>query len=79
MGYAELYQRSLTDPDGFWLEQASNIPWIKVPTVGSSQDDNGAWRWFEDGQLNTCYVALDQHVEAGRGDQVSKRLEDCRS
>lgn len=71
MGYAELYQRSLTDPDGFWLEQASNIPWIKVPTVGSSQDDNGAWRWFEDGQLNTCYVALDQHVEAGRGDQVA--------
>ncbi|NKC01054.1 MAG: acetate--CoA ligase [Pseudomonadales bacterium] len=71
MSYAELYQRSLTDPDGFWLEQASNIPWIKTPTVGLSQDENGAWRWFEDGQLNTCYVALDQHVAAGRGDQVA--------
>lgn len=71
MGYAELYQRSITDPEGFWLEQAENIPWVKKPTIGLSQDANGAWRWFEDGELNSCYVALDQHVAAGRGDQVA--------
>lgn len=71
MGYAEVYERSIADPDGFWLEQANNIPWTKAPTKGVSQDSNGAWRWFEDGELNTCHVALDQHVEAGRGGQVA--------
>ena len=71
MGYAELYQRSLTDPEGFWLEQAENIPWLKKPTKALSQDENGAWRWFADGELNTSYIALDQHVAAGRGDQVA--------
>ena len=71
MSYGELYQRSITDPEGFWLEQAENIPWVKKPTIGLSQDENGAWRWFSDGVLNSCYVALDQHVEAGRGGEVA--------
>ena len=71
MGYAELYQRSLTDPEGFWLEQAEKIPWLKKPTKALSQDENGAWRWFADGELNSAYIALDQHVAAGRGDQVA--------
>lgn len=71
MGYAEEYQRSLADPDGFWLDQARLIPWVKAPTQGADQDPNGAWRWFRGGQLNSCYVALDQHVEAGRGEQTA--------
>jgi len=71
VGYAELYQRSLTDPEGFWLEQAEKIPWLKKPTKALSQDENGAWRWFADGELNSAYIALDQHVVAGRGDQVA--------
>lgn len=71
MGYAEEYQRSLTDPEGFWLDQAELIPWVEKPTHGLDQDPNGAWRWFRGGKLNSCYVALDQHVEAGRGDQTA--------
>ncbi len=71
MGYAQEYQHSLTDPDGFWLTQAQNIPWYEPPKVGLDQDENGAWRWFRGGKLNSCYVALDQHVANGRGDQVA--------
>ena len=71
MGYAETYQRSLADPEGFWREQAEQIPWVEPPTTILDQDDNGAWRWFRGGKLNSCYVALDQHVEAGRGDAVA--------
>ena len=71
MGYAEEYRRSLSDPDGFWLDQARLIPWSCEPTQGLSQDANGSWRWFADGELNSCYVALDQHVEAGRGEQAA--------
>jgi len=71
MGYAEIYQHSLTDPEGFWREQADQIPWFEKPTTILDQDANGAWRWYRGGKLNTCYVALDQHVAAGRGDSVA--------
>ncbi len=71
MGYAEEFKRSLNDPEGFWSEQASLIPWIEPPKRILEQDDNGAWRWFGGGKLNSCFIALDQHVEAGRGDQTA--------
>ena len=69
--YAEIYARSLQDPQGFWGEQASRIPWITEPKTVLDQDENGVWRWFPDGELNSCYVALDQHVAQGRGDQTA--------
>jgi acyl-coenzyme A synthetase/AMP-(fatty) acid ligase len=71
VGYAAEYQRSLTDPAGFWLDQAQQIPWIEPPAQALDQDENGAWRWFRGGKLNTAYVALDQHVLAGRGEQTA--------
>jgi len=71
VGYAETYQRSLSDPQGFWQEQAQLIPWYEAPTTILDQDANGAWRWFRGGKLNTCHVALDQHVAAGRGDSTA--------
>ena len=71
MSYAAEYQRSLTDPEGFWREQAESLPWYEFPPTILSQDENGAWRWFEGGVTNTCYLALDRHVEAGRGDEVA--------
>ena len=67
--YARVYNRSLMDSEGFWADQAANIPWIVAPENILDRDQNGVWRWFSDGVLNSCYVALDQHVAAGRGDQ----------
>ncbi|TNF86298.1 MAG: propionyl-CoA synthetase [Gammaproteobacteria bacterium] len=71
MSYATEYQRSLTDPEGFWAEQAEALPWFEAPKQILGQDKNGVWRWFAGGRMNTCYLALDRHVEAGRGDQVA--------
>jgi acyl-coenzyme A synthetase/AMP-(fatty) acid ligase len=71
MSYATEYQRSLTDPEGFWAEQAAALPWFEAPKQILSQDENDVWRWFAGGKLNTCYLALDRHVEAGRGEQVA--------
>ncbi|HCG68893.1 MAG TPA: hypothetical protein DE147_00465, partial [Gammaproteobacteria bacterium] len=51
--YAEVYARSLADPQGFWAEQASNIPWMTTPQTILDQDANGVWRWFSDGVMNT--------------------------
>lgn len=69
--YAQVYARSLREPQSFWSEQAAKIPWITPPQVILNQDENGVWRWFSDGILNSCFVALDQHVEQGRGDQTA--------
>jgi propionyl-CoA synthetase len=67
--YSEAYQRSLTDREGFWLDAAGAIDWVREPT--RALDDSAAplYRWFPDGELNTCFNALDRHVRDGRGEQ----------
>src|SRR5438876_10053403 len=69
--YAEMYRRSLEDPEGFWTEAAAAIDWIEE--WQRVLDDSGAplYRWFTGGRLNTCWNALDRHVDAGRGDQLA--------
>jgi propionyl-CoA synthetase len=69
--FKEVYRRSLEDPEGFWAEAARAIHWEK--TWDKVLDDSGQpyYRWFAGGRLNTCYNALDRHVENGRGDQAA--------
>jgi len=71
MSYQSEYDQSIQDPQGFWLDKASLIDWVQKPQVGLADDMNGIERWYPDGTLNTCYNAIDRHVEAGRGDQVA--------
>jgi propionyl-CoA synthetase len=65
----ELHERSLRDPEGFWAAAAESIHWYK--RWDKVLDDTHApmYRWFTGGLLNTCYNALDFHVERGRGKQ----------
>ncbi len=67
--YDEVYARSMSDPERFWAEAAADIVWTK--RWDSVLDDSAApfYRWFAGGELNTCYNALDRHVEGGRADQ----------
>ena len=67
--YEEDYQRSLADPDGFWSDAASEISWSKPWDTVLSSSNPPFYRWFEGGELNTCYNCLDRHVDDGRGDQ----------
>ncbi|MFD2796751.1 propionyl-CoA synthetase [Promicromonospora vindobonensis] len=69
--YADVYRRSLADPEGFWGEQAALVSWFRKPTRALDDDSPPFYRWFPDGRLNTCYNALDRHVIAGRGDQAA--------
>lgn len=69
MDYQAIYQQSIEQPEAFWRSQAEEIPWYTPPKTILSQDDNGFYRWFEGGELNTSYLALDYHVETGRGEQ----------
>jgi acyl-coenzyme A synthetase/AMP-(fatty) acid ligase len=69
MHYESTYQQSVADAEQFWAEQANAIDWFNKPQQILSQDEDGLCRWFSDGILNTCHLALDYHVANGRGDQ----------
>ncbi|HAD10878.1 MAG TPA: propionyl-CoA synthetase [Saprospirales bacterium] len=69
MPYESTYQQSITDAEQFWAKQANDIDWFNKPQQILSQDEDGLYRWFSDGILNTCHLALDYHVANGRGDQ----------
>jgi propionyl-CoA synthetase len=70
-GYREAYERSMTDPEGFWGQAAKAIDWSRPPSLVLDRDREPFFRWFPDGQLNTCHNALDRHVEAGLGDRAA--------
>jgi propionyl-CoA synthetase len=69
--YQEVFNRSIQDPAGFWGEAAEAISWYKK--WDKVLDDSNApfYKWFVGGELNTCYNALDRHVEGGRADQLA--------
>jgi len=70
-GYAAAHARSLADPAGFWGEAAADIDWIKPWDKVLDGSRPPFYRWFAGGVLNTCYNALDRHVEAGHGDRLA--------
>ncbi|EAQ27819.1 acetyl-CoA synthetase [Erythrobacter sp. NAP1] len=66
--YAAMYERSLADPDGFWLEQAKRLDWTQQPRKGGEWSyDPVDIKWFADGSLNLCHNAVDRHLDS-RGD-----------
>jgi acyl-coenzyme A synthetase/AMP-(fatty) acid ligase len=71
MNYQDFYNKSIREPETFWKEQAKKIAWYHFPETILSKDENENFRWFADGELNTCYLAVDYHVEQGRGDQTA--------
>jgi len=71
MDYHELYQYSINEKEKFWAEQALMLKWFKEPSTILSKDEKGFYHWFADGEMNTCYLCLDFHVEQGRGEQTA--------
>ncbi len=69
--YHEVYAQWQRDPEGFWAEAARDIDWIE-PARKVFDPDMGVYgRWFAGAKVNTCYNALDRHVERGRGEQAA--------
>ncbi len=66
---AAAYEQSLKDPEGFWAEAAQSIHWDQRWDRVLDDSKKPFYRWFVGGQLNTCYNAVDRHVEGGRDDQ----------
>ncbi|HJM91425.1 MAG: propionyl-CoA synthetase [Alphaproteobacteria bacterium] len=70
-GYDETYGAWLREPEAFWAEAAQDIHWIKTWDRVLDDDKPPFYRWFPGAQTNTCYNAVDRHVEAGRGEQAA--------
>ncbi|MFN3845220.1 MAG: propionyl-CoA synthetase [Paracoccaceae bacterium] len=69
MGYSDIYAKWKTDPEGFWMDAAGAIDWTTKPTCALNDDKAPLYEWFTDGMVNTCWNAVDRHVQAGRGHQ----------
>ncbi|MFP4392908.1 MAG: propionyl-CoA synthetase [Desulfohalobiaceae bacterium] len=69
--YEQAYHRSITEPNSFWAELAEDCHWFKKWDKVLDDSRHPFYRWFSGGELNTCYNALDLHVENGRGDQLA--------
>jgi len=69
--YESAYARSVSDPVGFWGEAAQLVDWVEPPTTVLDDSNPPFYRWFSDGRLNTCFNAVDRHVEAGHGDRTA--------
>jgi len=72
--YDQMWEKSIDDPDGFWLEQARNVTWFKEPTRSLEYTWDSDRRriehtWFADGELNVSYNCLDRHL----GTPVAKK------
>jgi len=69
--YDEAYQKSLKDPEGFWGKAAEDCHWYKKWDKVLDDSNKPFYRWFVGGEINTCYNALDFHIDNGRGDQLA--------
>jgi len=67
--YAEVYQSWQKDPQAFWAQAAGELEWIRKPNKIFDESQGVYGRWFPDATCNTCWNALDRHVEAGHGER----------
>jgi len=70
--YEIVYQQSINDPETFWAEAARECHWFKKWDRVLDGSSKPLYRWFVGGELNTCYNALDYHVDdRGRGERIA--------
>jgi propionyl-CoA synthetase len=67
--FGEIYTRSLDESEAFWADAAAAIDWDEPWERVLDDSRPPFYRWFVGGRMNTCFNALDRHVERGRADQ----------
>ena len=69
--YKDVWAKSISDPEGYWAEASKGITWFKEPEKILDRSRAPLYEWFVGGEMNTCYNALDRHVERGLGNQLA--------
>ncbi len=71
MSYPIKYDQSISEKEDFWRAESQKINWFTFPETILSTDGDDLYRWYAGGKMNTSYLALDIHVEQGRGAQTA--------
>lgn len=69
--YEQVYAAAKADPEGFWAEAAKALHWTKPWDRVLDASNPPFYRWFAGAECNTCYNALDRHIEAGHGGRIA--------
>ena len=69
--FNEIYQKSINNPESFWRQASENIFWFKKPSKILNKSNPPFYKWYEDGVTNTCYNALDFHIDQGKGSKTA--------
>ena len=69
--YKEIYNLSIKNKEDFWKKISEDIFWYSKPSKILNTENPPFYKWFEDGVTNTCYNALDFHIDKGRGEKIA--------
>ncbi len=69
--FNKIYQESIQNPEKFWQNVSEDIFWFKKPKKILNKSKPPFYKWFEDGVTNTCYNAIDTHIDQGKGDRTA--------
>ena len=69
--YNSVFSQSIQNKEDFWSKAAEDVRWIKKPTQILDASNPPFYKWFKGGKINTCFNALDRHVEEGNGDRTA--------
>ncbi len=69
--FKHIYDQSINKPEEFWQNVSEDIFWFKKPSQILNKDKPPFYKWFCDGVTNTCYNALDIHIDQGRGERIA--------
>ncbi len=71
MTYRKIYESWKTDSEAFWMKIAEDVDWVKKPSRALFSEQAPHYSWFNDGQVNACWNAVDRHVASGRASQLA--------
>ena len=69
--FNKIYDKSINNPEKFWSEASEDIFWFKKPHKILNKSNPPFYKWYEDGVTNTCYNALDIHIDKGNGKRTA--------
>ena len=69
--FKKIYDHSINNPEKFWSDASNDIFWFKKPNKILNKSNPPFYKWFEDGVTNTCYNALDIHIDQGNGKRTA--------
>jgi len=69
--FSHIYKESIEKPEIFWKKISEDIFWYKKPSKILNKSNPPFYKWYEDGVTNTCYNAVDIHVEKGLGEKTA--------